>query len=431
MGSEHVIRIEIPRATRRIPGLGDVVFCAPGAEDETALARFYGVAVPDHRAFATEAIVIAIKAPPVDAGRVDALSERARASCRVAVAEVVGCGADYRRLAGKGLSGDERLFAAMQVKHERDFDRLRLVTGALRDNVIRLAERTRTTLIDSGATDYLARNQYQLQKLSKLYTQPLSDQVARIDQISRQLNKIVTPTVIHEFAGSNSPLNSIARSYLRLSENVGRQLESVLRPEYFGALAQLSEQINRSVRPRYIDQVARLVEQVHEAIRPQYVDQLARTLKQLQPHYAQFVRAVERTARAPAVERLREQLLDGLERYYAWLERNWATFERPHPILFLLAALPMAIGLPLLRALKTSDEPLLQALEDTLAETTLVDALQQAVQASTDLDDVAKRYLVTALEAVRDQRYIDAAPPLAWGLLHARDTADERARAAS
>jgi hypothetical protein len=76
----------------------------------------------------------------------------------------------------------------------------------------------------------------------------------------------------------------------------------------------------------------------------------------------------------------------------------------------------MAIGLPLLRALKASDEPLLQALGDALQETALVDALQRAVQASPELDDVAKRYLVTALEAVRDQRYVDAAPPLAWGL---------------
>src|SRR6266511_5515755 len=126
------------------------------------------------------------------------LSERARASCRVAVAEVAGCAADYRRLAGKGLSGDERLLAAMRSKHERDLERLRLVTGAMVENVVRMAERTRKAFVDSGALDAVMRNQRQFEKLTKLYTPQLPDYFARVDRIKQQLNRVVMPPVIDQ-----------------------------------------------------------------------------------------------------------------------------------------------------------------------------------------------------------------------------------------
>ena len=52
-----------------------------------------------------------------------------------------------------------------------------------------------------------------------------------------------------------------------------------------------------------------------------------------------------------------------VEAYAAWLERNWAEVyadpDHPPPAMFLIASLPMAVGLPLLRAVKTDDEPLL------------------------------------------------------------------------
>ncbi len=425
MADGNVIRIEIPRLKRRIPGLGEVVFRAPGAAAEASLAEFYASAEPDYRAFVNDAVAGAIETPVVDAARIEMLSERARASCRVAVAEVAGCAADYRRLAGKGLSGDERLLAAMRSKHERDLERLRLVTGAMVENVVRMAERTRKAFVDSGALDAVMRNQRQFEKLTKLYTPQLPDYFARVDRIKQQLNRVVMPPVIDQLTRQDSALSSFTRGYLKLSDNIARQLESVARPSYFGALAKLSEQINRSVRPAYLDQIAHIVEQTQRAVGSTQVGELARTFERLQrlarPRYVeQFNSFAERLVRAPAFERLREQLLGGVERYYAWLERNWAAVygdERRHPILFLLAALPMAIGLPLLRALSArNDEPLLQALEDALKETTLVDALQQAVQASPELDGVGKRYLVAGLESVRDQRYIDAAPPLALGL---------------
>jgi hypothetical protein len=76
----------------------------------------------------------------------------------------------------------------------------------------------------------------------------------------------------------------------------------------------------------------------------------------------------------------------------------------------------MAIGLPLLRALETEEEPLIELLEATIDGTPLIDTVQAAVQQNVVLDATARRYLVTALEHLRRRQYVDAEPPLYQGL---------------
>jgi len=87
-------------------------------------------------------------------------------------------------------------------------------------------------------------------------------------------------------------------------------------------------------------------------------------------------------------------------------------------VLFLIAALPMSIGLPIYEAVEElkRDDELLDGLELALQSSSLLEQVETAVQASSELDPIAKRRLIVALEAVRIGHYIDAAPPLSQGL---------------
>jgi hypothetical protein len=424
-GDDKILRIEIPRVERKVPRLGETVFRAPRGDDELRLAGYYSAAEPDHRSFVNEAVAAAIESPSVDPVRIDGLSERARATCRVAVAQVSGCENEFRRLRGGGMSGDERLYQAMRRHHELQLEKLRLLGEAMTGNVVRLAERTRKMVIGSGAIDYLARNQRSIERLSEMYTRSIRpDYFTQIERTNRRLTRMFTPPVIEQLTKTTTALTSFANSYAGMADKLTRQFDSVLPPNYFGALVKLNDQIGQSVRPRYLDQISRLAQEMQDVIRPQYLGQLTRTMARLQeiamPRYVESLSRLAEQMSGPAIGRLREQFFAGAERYAAWIELNWARIyadaDNPPPIMFLLAALPMAVGLPLLRALKATDELLLERLEEALSDRTLVDRLQEAVQQSPELDDVATRYLVQALTATHEQRYVDAAPPLALGL---------------
>jgi hypothetical protein len=403
---ENVIRFESRRIERGVPGLGAAVFRVPGADAEMRLAHFYDDEAPDHHVFVSELIAVALESPEVDVARVEGLSERARAIARVAVAEVTGCTRDYRRHVGSGMEGDERLFHAMRARHDRQLEQLRLAAAAMNENVVRMVERARKAVIQSGAVEYLERNQRQFEQLAETHTRAMRPAyLGQLERLNRQMEGLLRPPVLEGLARQQNALNSFATGYTRMAENLARQLEQVVRPRYFGAIEQMSRQISDVARPRYLDSMTRLIEQMQEVIRPRYFDQFASLGRQLQE-----------LSRAPLVESLRERLAAGLETYAAWVERNWAQIyadpDHPPPVMFLLAALPMAVGLPLLRALQKDDEPLLVRLEAALE----VDALQAAVHASPELDQVGKRHLVQGLEWLRTGQYVDAAPPLYHGL---------------
>jgi hypothetical protein len=112
---KRVVRLEMRRVERRIPSVGMAVFRSPVGRCEGLIARFYAAQTPDHRAFVNEMVAATLEAPAVDPADVDTWTERARAIARVAIADAAGCASDYRRLAGSGLSGDERLYRAMRA----------------------------------------------------------------------------------------------------------------------------------------------------------------------------------------------------------------------------------------------------------------------------------------------------------------------------
>jgi hypothetical protein len=403
--SRKVIRLKARRVERRVPSIGTAVFRAPSVGDEMRLAQFYDAEAPDHRAFVNETVAATLESPVVDAADVDLWTERARAIARVAVAEAAGCRRDYRRLAGSGLSGDERLYRAMRARYERQLEQLRSAVAAASDNVVRLFERTQRAVRQSGVLESIERNQRQMQRIAQAYTRAFRPTyIEQIKRMNRQFEQIVRPSLGAQLLGHFGAVDAVARGFARMAEDVSRRLDAVVRPSYFGALGRVSRQINEALRPRYVDSVSRLVEQMQQAVRP-YLDQ-----------FAVLGRRLQQLARAPLFEALREFL----ERYGAWLERNWAQVyanpDHPRPVMFVLASLPMAIGLPLLRALETEEEPLIGLLEAAIDWTPLVDAVQTAVQQNAQLDAIAKRHLVTALEHLRSRQYVDAEPPLYQGL---------------
>jgi hypothetical protein len=287
--------------------------------------------------------------------------------------------------------------------------------------------------------DYLEQYQRQMARLSESYThmfrpvyfnqlERLSKQtkfsfrspiIDQLERVSRQTEQLFRSPVLEQLARQQSALDSFAKNYAHFGNNLARHFAGVIRPSYFGAVERINQQINQTLRPRYLDSLTQLTERVHEVVRPSYLEHLGAFSQRLGEIMRPF-------------QTLREQLAVSIETYVAWVDRNWAQIhadpDNPPPVMFLLAALPVSIGLPLLRAtLKKDEEPLLARLEAAIGDSGLTDDLQAAMQVSSELDDVAKRNLIQALAWLRRQQYIDAAPPLYQGLERAfKNVARER-----
>jgi hypothetical protein len=432
-----VLRLETRRLERRLPGLGLVRFHAPAASAEEALAPH--AAAGDVRAFANTLIAVAIEEPQVTAADVDGWSERARAIARVASAEVIGCLAHYRRSAGSGMSGDERLLVAMGTRDGEIRHRLAMTAAAMRDNAVRLVDVSRA--LGPGVVETWMRQQRAIERM----TQPsaveqisrLSKQIdklmrpgyfAQIKEANRQLaslRDVVSPRVLElskqfavqsrfasTFMRTDSPLMSVLHSYNDLSAGIASQVAGAVRPSYFGALHDVRRLTATSA---HLAGIGRLAEQLRMA-RPHYFDQVGWLAEQF--------------ARPSWLDNLRRLIRGPVEGYLAWLEREWSELKArktPAPIIFLLASLPAIVALPLMRALDADDELLLSKLEHELQGGQLVDELQRAVQSSATLDSVAKQHLVRGLGWVQQGQYVDAAPPLYQGLERAfRLTACDR-----
>lgn len=340
------------------------------------LAHFYVAATPEHRRFANELIAALLVESDVDAAVVDALSERARGIARVAAAEVCGCGADYRRLSGGGRTGDERLFLAMRKRYERQTERLREISSVVGDRVARLGREVQKTVRNSA--------------------------IGRLQQPNLQKYLKHQPKGIQSSPG--------LESYRRLTEGLNQKLQKAVRPSYFGVIERLSRQHSADkLLGNRSGEIVKRFDRSSLSGRPSSLDPINKYLSRVR-------RAVPRINLAPLGERIKY----AGQIYAAWLERNWAQVvadpEHPPPAMFLLASLPMAVGLPLLRQLKTDDALLLDRLEAALTDGPLVDQFQAAVQRTSELDPIAKRHLVRALDSLRDRSYVDVAPPLYQGL---------------
>jgi len=105
--------------SREIRGLGRVrvEVLSLGISAELAEGYFGQPMRVDYRRFVSEVFARMVSSPELTVVEADCLSESARASLRLAIAEAAGVRAAYRRLAGTMLSGDERLFAVLLEEH--------------------------------------------------------------------------------------------------------------------------------------------------------------------------------------------------------------------------------------------------------------------------------------------------------------------------
>ncbi len=318
----------------------------------------------------------------------------------------------------------------MRERHEENLARVRDAVGAMNDNVIRMVQRTRKTLLDSGTLDFVERNRRQMEPMAETHTRVFRPgYFEQLERMSRQFEQVMKPPVINQVLRADSALNVFARGYTRMAEKVGSRLQSVAQPSYFGSLELISRQINESLRPARVESLTRVAEQLRLTLRPRHLESLARIAEQIQqvvkPRYLdQFAELGERLrpfTTTPLFDALREGLVHAVEGYAGWLKERFPEVfvnpDHPPPFLFVVVSLPLAVAVPLLDALVAGDdEPLLQRLEEGIGGTPLVDTVQAAVQQSGALDSIAKRNLVQALDHVRDQRYVDAEPPLYQGL---------------
>jgi hypothetical protein len=431
---------------RRLPGLGLTRFRVLGASVEAQLEPLYAGGV-DARAFANAVIAAAIVEPTVSASDVEGWSEQTRAIARVATVEVLDCRVAYERLAGKGMTGDERLREAMRERRDELQASLRASSAALRAAMasnFALPKMLHSKVIDMTLrrqrqmerlfrpayfeqmertrkqVDQLLRPSYfgQIEKLRRQLELPAAmphgvfGQLGHIDKLvkswlpDRSIASLFTKSTLgSHIARNNAALfgsnaaSAVLRNYARLGDDLSGQVRG-LGPSYFGAL-----QLSRLVGPpAHVTAIRRLAEQAQQQLRLS--------------GFAQASRVAEQMRQALGLDRVREGLGGFLERYQAWLEREWAQEKersRPRPLLFLLASLPALVGLQLLRELERDDELLLTSLEGALGGS-LVEELQEAVQREGTLDSVAKQHLVQALTWVGSRRYVDAAPPLYQGL---------------
>jgi hypothetical protein len=260
---------------RRLPGLGPL-----GASVEAQLEPLYADGV-DARAFAKAVIAAAIVEPTVSASDIEGWSERTRAIARVATVEVLDCRVVYERLAGKGMTGDERLHEAMRERRDELQASLRASSAALRaamasnfalpkmlhSNVIDMTlrrqrqmerllrpayfeqmERTRKQL------DQLVRPSYfgQIEKLRRQLELPgamphgVFGQLGHIDKLvkswlpDKSIASLVTKSTLgSHIARNNAALfgsnaaSAVLRNYARLGDDLSRQVRG-LGPSYFG-----------------------------------------------------------------------------------------------------------------------------------------------------------------------------------------------------
>lgn len=181
---EPVLRLVTRRVERRLPGVGPALFRAPSARDEAALAPFYAEGA-DAREFVSALIALALEEPVATAVEVNGWSERTRAIARVATADVSGCLKHYRRLAGSGRSGDERLLAGMRERQDEIRERLRAANAALRANVSLGFDPARA--LRSTAVERMLRQQRQIERMLR---PPVIEQMLRLSKQAELLGPL-------------------------------------------------------------------------------------------------------------------------------------------------------------------------------------------------------------------------------------------------
>lgn len=374
---QKVVKL-VRRSLEKTIGGRRMRFAEPGAGDEAALDE--ALRSGDERRFVSELIAVCTDDPNLDVVEIEALSERARARARVAVAGVMGVEDDYRRLRG---SGDARLCQAMQLRRERLAAELRALSLGAGENVVRIAREAQRLhgqilgdpQIARMAHD-IARAQRHAQRSLRDISPGIVEAAAHVSRIAEQMRPGIVEAAAHasriveqmrptfDWVERNRQLFAdIAETQRRVGEGLAREIEPLLRPQYFGALTAFSRQIDEFIKPRHSEAIGKVIAGIGESMRPRLVGVVANITRQIDLHQPMIARLAESVAAmqralAPPIANLLAAYREEMQRLFAstasayarWLERHWpevyANPDHPAPVLFLIASLPMAIGLP-------------------------------------------------------------------------------------
>jgi hypothetical protein len=440
-------QVSQPIVEKRVPGIGACEIKSPRVRLDRELARDYFAHSmrANHRRFASEVIAALVSKPSFTPDEVESLEARKRSSLRVGVAEAAGVYPDYRRLSGTGLTGDERLFAAMLYRQRRM--RARLKVSAARPQAT-LAERPLRAALQ------------QQQNLQRLMSSPLSDALSRMQQTQNALNRLAGPTGPSRFDSTRftqSPTGGIPQISSLANDRLQKNQAAIQRLMRSPALEAISETQKRLAHLGSSPLLEAMRKRQERLMRSPALEAISETQKRLahlgsSPLLEAMRKRQERLMRSPALEAISETqkrlahlgsspLLEALaghgrkigaqlgsafiqsfEAFGRFVEERWADFqnhppEHPPPVMFVVAALPMSLGYPLYRAaMNKREDQLLDLLEPVVTNPVFIEDVQSAIQQAPLLSPISRRHLVTGFNWLKGKQYVDAYPPFYNGL---------------
>ena len=404
-----------------------------------------------------------ILAPELSPSDLDGLGSKARGALRVGVAEALGVGNLYSRLAGSPLSGDERILLALRstayvepigkelsplsltvnrdpvrvppwdamANAQEHIDRM-LRPPAIQkffDDQDRLSKMLRPKVIDplAGIPDPM-----------KAFRSPTLDAMANaqkhIDRMQRppaiqrffnnqdRLSKMLRPKVIDPLAGIPDPMKAFRSPTLDAMANAQKHIEKFLRPPAIQKFLANQDRLSKMLRPKVIDPLAGIPGPM-KAFRSPTLDAMANAQK----HIDKLLRpsSIRGLFDPERVRYLVDELTRGAERaydatvvYFAdhWVEEGHSA-DRPPPVMFVIAMVPIAFGITLYESVKQNDDSeLLGLMEPVLTDGAFVEEIQAAVVKSPILHDPSRQQLILAIELLHRKDFVNAYPLFYAGL---------------
>jgi hypothetical protein len=426
------------QATRSVPGLGVVQFrtLSIGISFDLYERYFRQPARVDYRAFVSTLIAEMVISPQLKPDAASQLSERARGSLRLGIADAAGVLPEYRRLTGTMLSADERLFAVLFNAHrcltERAVAKAKEIGEAVSTNLTNVLgpslprvnglAKQLSGFHGAYPTASLRRTQESI-RIAKVLgsggppnaaAKHLVDLTARTGQVQPLRNLMRSPAVDiarkaqGDFGVRSPVLDAISQSQAALADAIAAPMAEMV--------AQAQKTIASVVRPLVLDVARRNEKAIKQALRSPTAEMLEQTRARLAELASPTIESVLEQGRRLAIQAGRG-FVRGVEGAARFFDENWAQFQGnpryPKPVLFVIASLPGALGLPLYHSIKERhDEQLIGLLEPVLTNPDLVDETKSAVAAAPLLHAVAKRQMFKAFDSIRDGEYSEACPQL-------------------
>lgn len=371
---------------RELRGIGQVrvEVLTPGDSVELADRYFERPIQVDYQRFVSALIARMVTLPELSFEDAEALPQSQRASLRIAIAEAAGVLPAYQRLSGTMLSGDERLFAVLYEEHRRIGEVFSAATRVLADSVPKLIDAIgrgiRPPRADVGEL-FTHRGLANSKQISELMNLPA------IREINRAQADLVRPEI---------------------------SLPDLIAPWMADEVARVQRRLTASFKPHFEEMLRRSQETMRRVVQDNALNPAQKALQDLvdSPSFKAWSRqAREITAK------IGSGIARGLEGSMHFLNENWVELQGypaqyPPPALYVLAFLPMGVGLPLARTIRDrDDERLISLLEPVLTNPELVDRMQAATEGASLLSPVAKQHFRTAFGWLRVGAYVNAYPP--------------------